>query len=292
MNVLLWHDRNSFEFIVLEIEIMKSTENKKYNGEMAAGALYWKQKDVLLSLNADEIENFLLRRELLDAKHFITSDPAVKKQIDKTMLDDGHIDLSFKAISSIYKNLLFNSDVQFSYLEGMKNPIVDKILLGNKHNPIVDTLQKQGINTNDSASFFNDQIFSDENEFFQLSVLCNFVVNYFQDKNYKLFIDSLNQFNHVVVERLFYLKRGSRPNEKYGALLENESFFSREMIGVRDTLREIHQLRNGELHPKDIKTGKFHSGNIMFKQKIQVMEKLFPAWIDAIEEILAWHQKQ
>ncbi len=255
-------------------------------------ALHWRQKDILLSLDANDVENILLKRELLCSQYTITDNLALKKQMEIRMLKDEHADLSFKAVSLIYERLLFDSGSDLSFLENIRNPVIEKILKGSKHNPVADTLTKQDIITRDPTTFFSDKIFSNEHEFEQLSVLCNFSVNYFQDKNYKLFIDSLDQFNQIVVERLFCLENGNRSSVNFGALLKNESFISTDMIGVRDILSEIHQLRNGELHPKNIKTGKFYPSNRVFEQKDQVMKKIFPEWLNAIEEILAWYDRK
>jgi hypothetical protein len=94
-----------------------------------------------------------------------------------------------------------------------------------------------------------------------------------------------------MVERLFHIKKGTRPTEKYGALLNNESFISTDMIGVRETLLNVHQLRNDELHPKNIKTGQFHSGQKAFEQKSNIMRTIFPEWLKAIKEILSWYSR-
>lgn len=254
-------------------------------------ALYWKQKEILDSLNPDEVENVLIKRELLCAQHELTDSKSVKKQREIKMLKNDYPDLSFKSISLIYESLLFKSPADYSLPEINDNLIVKKIINGVNHNPVADTLNKQGKITQNTDNFFSNTIFSDENEFEQLSVLCNFLFGYYQDKNYKLFIDSLDQFNHIMIERLFYLEKGSRPPQDYGALLKNESFISTNMIGVRDILLNIHLLRNGELHPKDIKTGKFHPKDNAFLHKTDVMEKLLPEWCEAIEEILSWYER-
>ncbi len=255
-------------------------------------ALHWNQKDIVLSLNADNVENILLKRELLFSQYTLTDNLAVREQIEIEMLNNEHVDLSFKAISLICKRFLFGSGFEFSSLKNKENAIIEKILKGNKHNPIADALRKENGITHDPFIFFSYEVFSEENEFEQLSVLYNFSVNYFKNENYKLFIDSLDQFNHIVVERLFCIEKGNRPNSDYGSLLKNESFLSSDMIGVTDTFLEIHQLRNGELHPKDIKTGKFYSRNRAFEQKVHVMEKKYPEWINAIEEILTWYHRK
>jgi hypothetical protein len=253
-------------------------------------ALHWEQKEIILSLNAGEIDNMILRRELLSSQHSIAESQSLRRKIEINMLNDEHVDLSFNGISLIYHRLMFNSDSDHTLLHNSGNIILDKILKGSKHNPVAESLRKFEEINHDPTTFFSANIFSDENEFDQLSVLCNFSVNYFSDNNYNRFIDSVDQFNHITIERLFYITRGERPKEDFGSLLKNESFLSKEMIGVRDTLLEIHRRRNGELHPKDIITGKFYSRRRAFTEMTEVLKRIFPEWLAAIEEILVWYE--
>lgn len=255
-------------------------------------ALYWKQKELLDSLIPDDVENMLLKRELLSAQHELTDNIAVKQLRERKMLSNDYPDLAFKSVTLIYKRLLFKSAIDYSLPEINDNLIVDKIINGSNHNPVADALKKQCKIIQDTKAFFSKNIFDDDNEFEQLSVLFNFSLNYYQDKSYKLFIDSLDQFNHIMVERLFYLETSSRPSGDYGALLKNESFISTKMIGVRDILLNIHLLRNGELHPKDIKTGKFYTRSRSFLQKTEDMARIFSEWCEAIEVILSWYSRK
>lgn len=252
-------------------------------------ALYYNEKEVLDSLNVDDIENILLKREILSAQHKLSNGLAVKQQRELKMLNSSHPDLLFKAINLIYGRVLFDTPTSYSFSDLPDNYILNKVLKGKNHNPVADTLKKQYPFHNNVFNLFSIEVFDDENEFEQLSVLCNFLTIHYKEKSYKLFIDSIDQFNHILVERLFYIKNGNRPSENYGALLENESFLSLDMIGVRDIFLNIHKIRNGELHPKDKKTNKFHSGNMAFQQKKKSMDKIFSDWLEAVQEILNWY---
>ena len=213
----------------------------------------------------------------------------MKNKLTENILNDNNIDLSSNAILLFFRKLLFESDYEISLLNETKNPLINKILKGRKFNPVIDTLSKLNFCENTPNMFFTEEVFAEEHEFKQLSILCNTLVKCFQDKNYKLFIDSIDQFNNIVVERLFLFKLNKRPSNDYGSVLKNDSFISREMIGVRENFCEIHQLRNIELHPKDSKSGKFNSGKNTFKQKAQTMEKIFSEWKNSILEIIKWY---
>ena len=252
-------------------------------------AEHWNKKDVVLSLDNSNIEIPLLKRRLLNAKYNSVEDISTKSLLEGKLIKDESNDLVFLGISLRHKRELFLGKYHDQNEEELNNRYYDKALRNQCVSEISYTLKELCPNILDPSVIFYESIFSEENEFDQLKKLFHSARTSLRDENYKLLIDSQDQFNHILVERLFVIENGSIPRENYGALLKNESFLSQDFFTVCSVFIEIHEIRNGEFHPKDFKTGKFHSGKESFEHKSKQRKELFNKWLNAISEIVSWY---
>ncbi len=255
-------------------------------------AEHWKQKDVISYLTHDNIDIPLLKRRLLYAKYNSVENSSIKFRLETELIKDQSNDLVFLGISLRHKRELFLGEYHDQNEEQLNNRYYDKALRNKSFSEISCILKQLCPDILNPSIIFCESVFSDENEFDQLKKLFNSVRTSYQDKNYKLLIDSLDQFNHILVERLFIIEKDSRPSQKYGALLKNESFLSQSFLTVCRVFLEIHEIRNEKFHPKDSKTGKFHSSKESFKDKSKRMKELFNKWLDAISEIVSWYHQR
>lgn len=256
---------------------------------------FWKNKDIIISIDDSNIEFPLLKKKLISVKYRHFQDSATKRLLEEKLIKCGISDLTFKGISLRHNRRLFSDDYKRSDSESdddLSSKYYDKAIRNIELSGISYMLKERCPDVLDPSILFCASVFLDENEFHQLEKLFTFVVSYYRDHNFKLLIDSQDQFNHILVERLFIINSGTRPSQDYGSILKNESFLSHDFINVRSTFLTIHEVRNNEFHPKDIKTGKFHSRKNNFEEKEKFMRELFERWITAISEIVSWYHRQ
>lgn len=249
------------------------------------------KKEIIDSIDSSHIKNELLKREIMCAQYRLTKDLELQKVKEKDLLKYNKSDLVFKSISLMYGRVLFKTNLEHLEESITNNPLLNKIINSMSYNTVSQNLKEYNSLINNPDNLFNYNIFNEKNEFSQLSLLSNFILRSTSDYNYKLFIDSIDQFNQIMVERMFIVKTGARP-ESYGSILQSENFLYNELIGVQETLRDIHSLRCGDLHPKNLKTGIFNSTDNSYQNKKNAIDYIVPKWLKSIDNILHWYNTQ
>lgn len=274
-------------------KILDDDRTGKWLSKLAAleWAEYHNQETLLISLNISRLkpENVVLKQKYYIIKNKIFENKHEDRhELMVNMLSCVEVDVSSNVIHNIYYEYLFNqlSKEQFKN----KNNLCDFILFKDSNSNIVDFFCKMKLDKIRVSKLFNKDIFCEIEEFETLSGLCDLINSYHEGTLFKFFIDSVDQFNHVLIERLHIISEGVRPSNRYGSVLNSENFIS-EMIGVREAFSEIHNNRNFDLHPKD-KNNRFDSKKIRIREQKEKIKQLFTTWIDAIEEIVAWYSKR
>lgn len=255
--------------------------------EMLNWLKFHSKNELILNISEQDQRNELLQIYILKAKHEVSNDHLVKQEIEEKLIDN-HENFSSQLIGIYLKKRreIVSSKFKSNQIKH-KSPFYRKIESKQDFHFINYHLVKQKEDCfQNSECFFNQSIFSLPNEYAQISQLYVYVINAVKHNRYKDFFDSMDQFNHILVERMFLLEIGSVPTNDYGSKLNDDNFLKESFIHVQNFFSEIHKIRNNELHPKDLQTKVFKTKTEKYAYKTELLQRYYDEWLTALCEIM------
>ncbi|MDP3588887.1 MAG: reverse transcriptase domain-containing protein [Sulfuricurvum sp.] len=282
-----WKEKILFEAELFNLLFKNEKKFWLLKKEMLNWLKHHTKNEIILNIQEQEQRNELLQVYILKAKHEVSSDYLVKHDIEEKLIGN-HQNFSSQIIGIYLKKM---REIVASKFESTQvkyqNPFLDKIENKQDFQFINFHLSKQKEDCfQDCKNFFNKSIFSLPNEYAQISQLYVYVLNALKYNRYKDFFDSMDQFNHILVERLFLIETGAVPTNDYGSKLNCDGFLKESFIHVQTLFSEIHKIRNNELHPKDLKTKVFKTKTEKYAYKTEILDQYYDEWLNALCEIM------
>jgi len=280
-----------FETEVYEKDFLETNQNKwwLYKKEILSWMLYHNEKDKILSIETND-KNELLEQYIIKAKYNITTDITLKEKFENTLINSDYLGNQILGIYLKYQRVFFIKQTNQTETIDTHSPFYDKIIHNIDFNFLNAELKKSHPDLTNNAVFFNEQVFDKPNEAYQLFNLFKMTVSNKQNNNYKLFIDSIDQLSHIITERILIIETGSITPDTYGSKLDNNTFLSTTFFNLSQSFQKIHKTRNKELHPKDLKTGEFHSKKEKYDNQQDIINNYYSKWIVVIIEIVNWYK--
>lgn len=280
-----------FEVEIYEKDFLETNQNKwwLYKKEILSWMLYHNEKDKILSIALDD-KNELLEQYIIKTKYYITTDIVLKEEFENLLINSNYLGNQILGIYLKFQRVLFIK--QGCSTIQTNSPFYNKIIYNKNFNFLNSELKKSDKDLENNEIFFNEKIFNEENEAYQLFNLFKMTITNRENNNYKLFIDSIDQLNHVITERILQIENPLKTKDSYGNKLDNNSFLLNTFLYLSQTFNKIHKKRNGELHPKDLNTGKFHSKKEKYANQQNIINEYFDEWIIVIIEIVQWYKEK
>ncbi|CAA6815550.1 MAG: RNA-directed DNA polymerase (Reverse transcriptase) [uncultured Campylobacterales bacterium] len=281
-----------FDTEVYEKDFLETNQNKwwLYKKEILSWMLYHNEKDKILSIETND-KNELLEQYIIKAKYDITTDLTLKEEFENTLINSDYLGNQILGVYLKYQRVFFKykNNIKINKTISMYSPFYNKVINNKDFNFLNTELKKSHKDLTNNEIFFNEKIFYKQNEAYQLYNLFKMMLSSKNNNNYKSFIDTLDQLSHIITERILLIQNSDITLGNYGSELKNNTFLSETFFTLSQSFNKIHKIRNNELHPKDLKTGEFHSKKDEYDTKQSIINEYYNEWIEVIVEILNWY---